>query len=85
MSSRWAAFAKGLNEFYQGPYRRTLARAQRDEDDHFMLIVLAESLGVPDPAAYYSAELLPAVYEDFHAWHRRAGIPRSPLDHISCC
>ncbi|GAA1727214.1 cory-CC-star protein [Microbacterium paludicola] len=85
MSSRWAAFAEGLREYYQGPYRSTFARARRDEDDHFMLVVLAESLGVPDPAAYYSAELLPAVYEDFHAWHQRAGIPRSPLDHIACC
>ena len=50
-----------------------------------MLVVLAESLGVPDPAAYYTAELLPAVYEDFHDWHQRAGMERSPLDHISCC
>ncbi|MBP2436857.1 cory-CC-star protein [Microbacterium amylolyticum] len=84
-SSRWAAFLRGLNEFYAGPYRATLARAQRDEDDHFMLVVLAESLGVPDPAAYHTVELLPAVYEDFHAWHTRIGMDRSPLDHISCC
>ncbi|WP_408631138.1 cory-CC-star protein [Microbacterium suaedae] len=83
--SRWAAFAKGLNDFYAGPYRQTFARAQRDEDDHFMLVVLAESLGVPDPAAYYTAELMPAVYDDFHDWHQRAGMERSPLDHISCC
>lgn len=79
------AFSRGLEDFYAGPYRKTFARARRDEDDHFMLVVLAESLGVPDPAAYYTAELLPAVYEDFHAWHRRVGIERSPLDHISCC
>jgi len=84
-SSRWAAFSQGLSDFYAGPYRRTFARSQRDEDDHFMLVVLAESLGVPDPAAYYTAELLPAVYEDFHDWHQRAGMERSPLDHISCC
>lgn len=84
-SSRWAGFLAGLEEFYAGPYRRTLARARRDEDDHFMLVVLAESLGVPDPAAYYTAELLPAVYDDFHSWHTRMGLERSPLDHISCC
>ena len=84
-SSRWAAVSQGLSEFYAGPYRRTFARSRRDEDDHFMLVVLAESLGVPDPAAYYTAELLPAVYEDFHDWHQRAGLERSPLDHISCC
>ncbi|MGO1410464.1 MULTISPECIES: cory-CC-star protein [unclassified Microbacterium] len=91
-SSRWVAivrgfraFSRGLQEFYAGPYRKTFAVARRDEDDHFMLVVLAESLGVPDPAAYYTAELLPAVYDDFHDWHQRAGMERSPLDHISCC
>ncbi|MDR7235301.1 MULTISPECIES: cory-CC-star protein [Agrococcus] len=84
-SRRWAALREGLHEFYVGPYRRTFLREQRDEDDLFMIVVLGEALGVPDPAAYYSAELLPAVWDDFHAWHRRVGIPRSPLDHIACC
>lgn len=50
-----------------------------------MLVVLAEALGVPDPAAYYTAELLPGVYEGFHDWHRRMGMEHSPLDHVSCC
>lgn len=83
--SRWAAFRAGLEEFYSGPYRRTLRRAQREEDDHFLLVVLAEALGVPDPAAYHTVELLPAVFEDFHAWHRRIGMERSPLEHVGCC
>ncbi|WP_036554325.1 cory-CC-star protein [Nocardioides insulae] len=82
---RWRALLAGLEEFYAGPYRRTFARAQREEDDLFMLVVLAESLGVPDPAAYWSAELLPALYDDFHAWHTRIGLDRSPLEHIGCC
>jgi hypothetical protein len=40
---------------------------------------------VPDPAAYYSAELMPMLADEFHAWHRRMGMPRSPLDQMSCC
>lgn len=68
-----------------GPYRDTFLREKRDEDDLFMIVVLGEALGVPDPAAYYSAELMPAVWQDFHAWHRRIGIPASPLDHVACC
>ncbi len=84
-SRRWAALRDGLQEYYAGPYRQMLLREQRSEDDLFMIVVLGEALGVPDPAAYYSAELLPAVWEDFHAWHRRIGIPASPLDHIACC
>lgn len=83
--SRWGAFLAGLEEYYAGPYRRTFVRARREEDDHFALVVLAETLGVPDPAAYYTVELLPGVYERFHEWHRRMGMDRSPLEHISCC
>ncbi|WP_193596259.1 cory-CC-star protein [Microbacterium sp. YJN-G] len=82
---RWAAIRQGLAEYYAGPYRQTLARERRDEDDLFALIVLGEALGVPDPAAYYSAEFMPMLAADFHDWHRRMGMPRSPLDHVTCC
>ena len=76
---------KGLHEYYVAPYRRSFARAQRDEDDLFMLLVFAESMGIPNPAAYYTLELLPLVYDRFHEWHKRMGMERSPLDHIGCC
>ena len=76
---------KGLHDYYVTPYRRSFARAQRDEDDLFMLLVFAESLGLPNPAAFYTMELLPLVYDRFHEWHKRMGMERSPLDHINCC
>jgi hypothetical protein len=75
----------GLREFYVAPYRRTFARARRDEEDLFMLLVFSETLGVPNPAAWYTLELMPALYERFHDWHRRMGMEHSPLDHIACC
>lgn len=75
----------GLEAYYQAPYRRSVARAQRDEEDLFMLLVLAETLGVPNPATYYTLELLPVVYDRFHEWHKRMGMERSPLDHVQCC
>ena len=77
--------SEGLREFYFAPYRRTFARARRDEDDLFMIAVLGEALGVPNPATWYTLELLPVTYDHFHDWHRRMGHPRSPLDEISCC
>jgi len=85
MHRQYAAFRAGLLEFYVGHYRQTLRQAKREEVDFFSIVVLGEALGIPDPAAYYTAELMPALWEDFHAWHRRVGIPRSPLDHIACC
>ena len=83
--SIWERINDQLYEYYVAPYRRTFARAQRDEEDLFMLLVFAESLGVPNPAAYYTMELLPVVYERFHEWHKRMGMERSPLDHVHCC
>lgn len=85
MTSSWVRLSRGLEEYYARPYRQMLARERRDEDDFFMLVVLGEALGVPDPAAYYSAELTPYLFDDFHSWHTRMGMPRSPLDHVSCC
>lgn len=76
---------EGLRDYYVTPYRRAFARAQRDEDDLFMLLVFADSLGVPNPAAFYTLELLPIVYDRFHEWHLRMGMEKSPLDHVSCC
>ncbi|GAA1976775.1 hypothetical protein GCM10009718_11320 [Isoptericola halotolerans] len=80
-----ASLSAGLREFYEAPYRRTMARARRDEDDLFTLVVLAEALGVPDPASYYTVEMLPLVADRVHEWHTRMGLDRSPLEHVSCC
>ncbi len=76
---------RGLREYYEAPFRQSYARAQRDEEDLFMLLVLSESLGLPNPVAFYTLELLPLVYDRFHEWHKRMGMERSPLDHINCC
>ncbi|WMY78112.1 cory-CC-star protein [Citricoccus sp. I39-566] len=89
MATRWrsrlSSLTAGLHEFYAGPYRATFARARRDEEDLFMMMVFSEALGVPNPANYYTVELMPVVYDRFHEWHRRMGMDRSPLDSISCC
>lgn len=81
----WRGLSAGLSDFYAAPYRATFARAQQQEDDLFMLLVMSEALGIPNPASYYTLELLPLIYEDFHAWHTRMGMERSPLETYSCC
>lgn len=85
MGGTLSALSAGLREFYEAPYRRTMARARRDEDDLFTLVVLAEALGVPNPASWYTVEMLPLVADRVHEWHTRIGLERSPLDHVSCC
>lgn len=72
-------------EFYNAPYRAAIARARREQDDLFMLLVFSEMMGVPNPVGYYTLELQPILLERFHDWHRRMGMEHSPLDHIKCC
>lgn len=82
----WSRLANGFREAYSLPYRRTLRRAQRDQDDLFMTMVIGEALGLPNPAGYYAIEVMPIVLQDFHRWHRRMGMDRSPLGSgLSCC
>jgi len=81
----WQRFAEGLNEFYHAPYRQTMARAARDEEDFFMLLMFAESLGIDNPASFYTLELQPLFLENFHEWHTRMGMDRCPFDHVGCC
>jgi hypothetical protein len=77
--------AELLREFYTAPFRGALARAKREEDDLFMLLVFSEMVGVPNPASYYTLELQPLLYEDFHEWHKRMGMDHSPIEGFRCC
>lgn len=82
----WYARAGALcSEYYNAPYRAAIARAQRDEEDLFMLLVFSETLGIPNPAGWYTLELQPLLMERFHEWHQRMGMERSPLDQFRCC
>lgn len=74
-----------LREFYFAPFRGAVARAKRQEDDLFMLLVFSEMVGVPNPAAYFTLELQPLLYQDFHEWHKRMGMDHSPTEWFSCC
>ena len=80
----WSRAGDLLREFYFGPYRGALARAQRQEDDLFMLLVYSEMMGVPNAAGYFTLELQPILYERFHDWHKRMGMDRSPLGTLPC-
>ncbi|WP_148279384.1 cory-CC-star protein [Alloalcanivorax dieselolei] len=83
---RWYRRAGELGaEYYNAPYRSAIARARRDEDDLFMLMVFSETMGIPNPASWYTLELQPLLMERFHDWHQRMGMPHSPLDNFRCC
>ena len=79
------AVAGLLKELHIAPYRRLVARERRDLDDLFMLFVFSDVMGVPNPVTYYTLELQPLLLEEFHDWHLRMGMERSPLDNVRCC
>lgn len=72
-------------EAYNAPFRSAVARARREQDDLFMLLIFSEMMGVPNPASHYTLELQPLMLEKFHDWHLRMGMPHSPLDQFRCC
>lgn len=85
MKEKIKNFLKGLDEFYQAPYRNTLTSNYRDENDFFMLMVFAQSLGVEDFTSFYTLELYPFLLEDFHEWHQRMNLDHSLFNHMGCC
>jgi hypothetical protein len=53
--------------------------------DLFLLLCFMDLMGLPNPAALYLADVQPYLVEEFHLWHRRMGMDRSPLATFSCC
>ncbi len=84
-AGRLRRFKELYQEFYQLSARRSRGLEQRRREDLFRLLLLSESLGLPNPAGWYCLELLPFALEDFHAWHQRMGMEHSPLEGFRCC
>lgn len=78
-----------LGDILRGMALSGHARHVRDEaielQDLFLLLIFMELMGLPNPAALYLADVQPYLLEEFHHWHRRMGMKRSPLADFSCC
>jgi len=68
-----------------GRYERELRQQTAELNDLFLLLCFMEAAGMPNPATLYLLEVYPYLLEQFHQWHRRMGIERSPLDALPCC
>ncbi|MCB1008749.1 MAG: hypothetical protein KDB94_07625 [Acidobacteria bacterium] len=84
VGGRWRRGWRRLNDFYDqlflSRYRSLAGRELRDEEDLFLLLCFSDLLGIPNPVAYYTLELLPEMLERFHRWHLRQGLERSPIE-----
>jgi hypothetical protein len=66
-------------------YRRQLRAEAIDLQDLFLLLCYMEAIGLPNPAAIYLLDVYPYFLHEFHLWHRRMGMDRSPLAGFGCC
>jgi hypothetical protein len=69
----------------RGRYERELRQQTAELNDLFLLLCFMEAAGIPNPATLYLLEVYPYLLEQFHQWHQRMGIARSPLDTLPCC
>jgi hypothetical protein len=68
-----------------GPYRSAIHRRYARQRDAFLLATFSDALGVPNPVEFYTLELLPDLMDEFHDWHRRAGLDHAPEGGWRCC
>ncbi|HIQ31751.1 MAG TPA: DNA helicase [Aquifex aeolicus] len=74
-----------LKEFYRLKVGQGFAREARKLDEVFLFFLFSDYFGLPNPYKIIFLEAYPELLKEFHAWHRRLGLPRSPLEWIRCC
>ena len=84
-----ALFRKAMGEFLHGAafgrYEYELRRQTSELNDLFLLLCYMEATGLPNPATLYLLDVYPYLLDQFHQWHRRMGIPHSPIGSLPCC
>lgn len=72
----WRRVEAFHDELFVAPWRQALEREARRQDDTFRTLVMLDALGVENPVAYETLELIPYLVADLHAWHQRMGRDR---------
>lgn len=83
------AWQHNLRDFFHGMaygrYERELRQQANELNDLFLLLCYMEIVGLPNPATLYLLDVYPYLLDQFHLWHRRMGMDRSPLGSLRCC
>ena len=66
-------------------HRREIENEKRRKEQMFMALAMMDAMGISNPAAFYTLELVPYMIQDFHEWHQRHGWENSPLETVRCC
>ena len=92
-SARLESFAEhganNIRDFFHGAaygaYERELRLQAAELNDLVLLLCYMEIVGLPNPATLYLLDVYPYLLEQFHLWHRRMGMDKSPLGTLPCC
>jgi hypothetical protein len=84
-SAVWRRALEVLEGMALSGHRRQVRGEAIALQDLFLLVCFMDLFGLPNPAALYMADLQPYLLEEFHLWHRRMGMDRSPLSTFTCC
>lgn len=80
---------ENTRDFFHGmaytSYERELRLKANELNDLFLLLCYMEIVGLPNPATLYLLDVYPYLLDQFHLWHRRMGMDRSPLGSMRCC
>jgi hypothetical protein len=83
------AWRENVRDFFHGAaygrYEMELRRQAAELNDLFLLLCYMEVVGLPNPATLYLLDVYPYLLDQFHLWHRRMGMDRSPLGNLPCC
>lgn len=84
-SALWKHASEILRGMALAGHQRQVRAEAIELQDLFLLLCFMDLMGLPNPAALYLIDLHPYLLEEFHLWHRRVGMDRSPLATFSCC
>jgi hypothetical protein len=79
---------KGIDlyrEILTQPFRIESLREMQHDEDFLLVMLFSEQLGIPNPVYWYTLEMYPYLMENYHAWHIRMGMEKSPFHGIKCC
>ncbi|WP_046468184.1 cory-CC-star protein [Allosalinactinospora lopnorensis] len=65
-------------------WRHALRREARTQADTMRALLLLETLGVDNPVAYETLDLIPYMLADLHEWHQRMGDPEFGDPGVCC-
>lgn len=69
----WRQIESFYDELFTSRWRQSALREARTQHDTLRALLLLEQLGVENPVAYETLDLVPHLLADAHDWHLRMG------------